>query len=117
MEIQSVTNSAAVSQLLVGNQSAAGGASQNAGQVASQPAVSSPVTPEQTQRAVDTINKVVQVFNNGVEFSVDESTGINLVRVVDKGTKEVIRQLPVEAVISFARTLDSLQGLLIKQRV
>lgn len=117
MEIQSVTNSAAVSQLLVGNQAASGGASQSAGRVASQPAVPSPATPEQTQQAVDTINKVVQVFNNGVEFSVDESTGINLVRVVDKGTKEVIRQLPGEEVVNFARVLDSLQGLLIKQRV
>jgi flagellar protein FlaG len=117
MKIQSVMNGAAVAQLSVGNQAVSGGASQSTGQAAAQPATPSPATPEQTQRAVDIINKVVQVFNNGVEFSVDESTGINLVRVVDKSTKEVIRQLPVEAVISFARTLDSLQGLLIKQRV
>lgn len=119
MDIQSVTNSAAVSQLVVGNPAVSGGVSQGVSQAAAQPAAASPtpVTLDQAQQAVDVVNKVVQIFNSDVEFAVDKQTGINLVKVIDKDTDEVIRQLPIEAVVDFARTLDSLQGLLVKQRV
>lgn len=74
-------------------------------------------TAEQAQQAVDDINLVVQVFNKNVEFSVDKETGIDVVKVVEKDSKEVIRQLPLDAVISFARTLETLQGLLVRQTV
>lgn len=72
---------------------------------------------EQAQQAVEKINLVVQVFNKNVEFSVDKETGIDVVKVVEKDSKEVIRQLPLDAVISFARTLETLQGLLVRQAV
>ena len=80
---------------------------------ASQPAA----TVEQAQKAVASINQVVQVFNRNVEFSVDDDTGIKVVKVVEKDSHDVIRQLPLEAVIGFARTLDTLQGLLVKQEI
>lgn len=125
MDIQSVTNSAALSQLLVGTPAVSGAGLQSSGQAAAQSAVATQVaaasatsvTSEQAQQAVDVVNKVVQIFNSDVEFAVDKQTGINLVKVIDKDTDEVIRQLPIEAVVDFARTLDSLQGLLVKQKV
>lgn len=80
-------------------------------------AAKSEATVEDAQKAVESINLVVQVFNNNVEFSVDKDTGIDVVRVVDKSSNEVIRQLPLDAVISFAKTLETLQGMLVKQKI
>jgi len=38
-----------------------------------------------------------------------------VVKVVDKETKEVIRQMPSKEVVELAKALDKLQGLMIKQ--
>jgi flagellar protein FlaG len=39
------------------------------------------------------------------------------VQVSDKTTQELVRQIPSEEVLNIARTLEVLQGLLIRQRV
>ncbi len=36
----------------------------------------------------------------------DEETGIDVIKVVEKGTEEVIRQFPSEEIIQIARTID-----------
>jgi flagellar protein FlaG len=67
--------------------------------------------------AVDTINKTLSSMNKGIEFSVDEETRLRVVKVVDKDTKEVVRQFPSEEVIAIAKALDKLQGLLVTDKV
>lgn len=49
-------------------------------------------------------------------FSIDEDTGKTIVKVVDASTDEVIRQIPSEEIISIAKALDKLQGLLVEQK-
>lgn len=46
---------------------------------------------------------------------VDRDTGIQVIKVVDTKTDEVIRQIPSEEIIELAKTLDKLHGLLIHQ--
>ncbi|HJU71312.1 MAG TPA: flagellar protein FlaG [Paucimonas sp.] len=62
------------------------------------------------------INKAVQALSQNVEFSIDEDTDRAIVKVVDKETKEVIRQMPSKEVLEIAKALDRVQGLLIKQK-
>lgn len=50
-------------------------------------------------------------------FSIDDDSGRTIVKVVDNATKEVIRQIPSEEILSIAKALDRLKGLLIKQEV
>lgn len=76
---------------------------------------SSVVTSEQARNAVATANRVVQIYNENIEFSVDDTTGIHVVRVLDRTSGDLIRQLPIQAVLDFSRTLDKLQGLLFNQ--
>lgn len=120
MDIQSVASSAVISQVL-GSSVPAGGAAQTAvgstGSAPTQVQQAAPVGTEQAQKAVDTVNSVVAGLNSNVQFSVDDSTGINLVKVVEKDSDTVIRQLPIQAVIDFAHTLDTIKGLLHKQTV
>jgi flagellar protein FlaG len=51
-----------------------------------------------------------------VEFSVDEQSGRTIVRVVDRNTKEIIRQMPSQETLEIAQALDKAQGVLIRQK-
>lgn len=65
--------------------------------------------------AVAKVQKVVESQASNLLFTVDDASGRTVVRVVDSLTKETIRQIPSEEVLSIAKALDKLQGLLIKQ--
>jgi flagellar protein FlaG len=92
----------------------------SAGQVSNgavQPGQTAGTTPsvEAVQQAADHINKALRTLtSNALEFTVDQDSGRTVVKVVDVGTKDVIRQIPSEETLSIARALDRLQGLLIK---
>lgn len=67
--------------------------------------------------AAEQINKFLQQFDRNLQFSVDDDTGVNIVRVIDTQSQEVIRQMPTEEMLAIAKALDKLQGLLIKDKV
>lgn len=72
--------------------------------------------PEDVDQAVEKINTAVQAVSQKLEFSIDKDTDSFIVKVVDKETKEVIRQIPSEELLNIAKALDKLQGLLIKDK-
>jgi len=67
-------------------------------------------------RAAEQINKLIQQFDRNLQFTVDEDTNINVVKVIDTQSEEVIRQMPTEEMLAIAKALDKLQGLLIKDK-
>jgi flagellar protein FlaG len=71
---------------------------------------------DEVKRAVQAINKALQASSQGVEFSVDEQSGRTIVRVVDRNTKEIIRQMPSQETLEIAQALDKAQGVLIRQK-
>jgi flagellar protein FlaG len=71
---------------------------------------------EEVESAVAKANKVVQATARDIEFTVDDQTDRTVVKVVDRATKEVIRQIPSEEMLRIAQALDHLQGLLVKQQ-
>lgn len=66
--------------------------------------------------AVKRANETVQVLRSNLQFTVDETTGIDVVKFIDIKTKEVIRQIPNEEMLALARRLDEIKGLLIKEK-
>ena len=72
---------------------------------------------DQLKEAVKATNDFVSLVNNSVEFSMDDDTGVTVVKVVDKETKEVVRQIPSEEMLAIAKALDTVQGLLVRQKV
>ena len=74
-------------------------------------------SPQQVREAAQQINAALQrLTSSNLEFSVDEDTGQTIVRVVDIETKDVIRQIPNEEALEIAKSLDNLQGVLIRQK-
>lgn len=80
-------------------------------------AVEKKLEPAAIKQASEQINEVLRQFDRNLQFTVDEDTGIDVVKVIDGETEEVIRQFPSEEVLAIARALDKLQGLLIRDKV
>jgi flagellar protein FlaG len=73
--------------------------------------------PAQVARAVETIKQLVEAkAPNSLSFSIDDSTGRSIVRITDQTTGEMVRQIPSEEMLEIARSIDKLQGMLIKQQ-
>ena len=70
--------------------------------------------------AAQKISAHLNLKNSSLEFSVDQNSGKNVVKIVDKTTTEVVRQIPSEEAIHIAQALDELdeirQGLLLSEQ-
>lgn len=71
---------------------------------------------QKVKQAVEQVNKAVPSFSHNLQFSVDEDTNKNIVRVVDTESGELIRQIPAQEIIEIAKALDKLQGMIIRQK-
>jgi flagellar protein FlaG len=71
-----------------------------------------PVAAGQVRRVVEDINRQLEAAAQNLRFSVDDTTGKTVVRVVDSTTGDVIRQVPSEELLAISRSIDRLQGLL-----
>lgn len=76
-----------------------------------------PVAVDKTELviAVKKLNELVAPALQTVQFSLDEQSERMVVKVVDTASKQVLRQIPNEEVLSMSKTLDKLQGLMIRQ--
>jgi uncharacterized FlaG/YvyC family protein len=52
-----------------------------------------------------------------VEWERDETSGTNIIRVVDDRTGEVIRQMPPDELLNFMRNLTKMLGNFIDEKV
>jgi len=65
--------------------------------------------------AVKKLNDYVAPALQTIEFSVDQQSERMVVKVVDTATQTVLRQIPNEEVLAMSKTLDKLQGLVVRQ--
>ncbi|WP_428826984.1 flagellar protein FlaG [Azonexus sp. IMCC34842] len=81
--------------------------------------INSQASPEAStvKEAVARIADFVAQTSSEISFSIDEKTGLNVVKVIDSSTNDVIRQFPSEEVIAIAQALDKLQGLFLRDKV
>jgi flagellar protein FlaG len=67
------------------------------------------------ERAVSVVSQMLSPLARGLEFATDDG-GDMVVRVVDRDTNEILRQIPSREMLAIARALDRVQGLLIQAR-
>ena len=111
MKINSVTNvmnSAAVG----GSSGAASAATVAASGTEQTPASTTPATPVEH---ADSIISSLKALADSVEFTVDKAAGKEVITIRDPKSGEVIRQLPSEEALKFARQMANGQGGLINQ--
>ena len=73
-------------------------------------------TREVVAKAAQQLQEFVQKMGRNLSFSVDETTGYNVVRVVNPDTGELVRQLPSEELLKIARDFERLNSVLVSQR-
>jgi len=69
------------------------------------------------QDAVKSANEAVRQVATNLKFETDDSTGQTVVRVIDSETQKVLRQMPSEEMLSLAKAMDRMRGLMIQLKV
>lgn len=69
---------------------------------------------ENLKRAVEEINKKAQ--NQVAQFGIHEETGRMTIKIVDKDTKEVIKEFPPEKTLDMIAKVWELAGLLVDEK-
>jgi len=72
---------------------------QDAGKVAE-------LSKDQVREAVSRINEYVQQSQRTLDFQLDEDSGQTIIRVYDKSSSELIRQIPSELALELAQKLN-----------
>ncbi len=71
---------------------------------------------EDIQATVAQLNEFMSQGQRSLSFSIDDSAGEVVVRVTDKETNELIRQIPSEEVMKFKQHLDAMLGMLFNEK-
>ncbi len=77
------------------------------------------ISPNELKKAVDELNKKFEMLNSQLQLKidVDKDTGITVLKLIDKETNKVVRQIPPETILKIAKYLTELTGLLFNERV
>lgn len=76
-----------------------------------------PLSSEQTKSLTEEIGRYLKDFNIQLDYSVEKKTGDLVVRVKDRDTGDVIRQIPPEALVKLREKLKELRGVLFDDKV
>lgn len=64
------------------------------------------------------INQIVyQVSTTKISFDIDEETGLSIIRVVNRETGDIIRQLPTEELLNLVSKMEQLRGLIFDREI
>ncbi len=61
-------------------------------------------------------NNVEMIHKVGLNFSLHDSTGKTMIKVMDRNTDELIREIPTEEFLDFAAKMDEFVGLLFDKK-
>ena len=67
---------------------------------------------QQYQQVVDQLNRQMQADDRNLRFGVDRRINTFVITVTDKTSGDVVRQIPPEAVIRVAHSIEDLKGVL-----
>ncbi|HCJ29898.1 MAG TPA: flagellar biosynthesis protein FlaG [Pseudomonas sp.] len=65
-------------------------------------------------QALSSIEEIAQSFSRDLDFSLDDSTGRMVIKVTDRASGDVVRQIPSEEALRLAENLEQVRSLLFK---
>lgn len=68
--------------------------------------------PQPLADVVQQLNQLVRELHRELHFSVDEASGDTVIKVVDRETDEVVRQIPSEEVMRLRKRLQEAAGMI-----
>lgn len=85
-------------------------------QANSKDAKEKPPSASELADAIKKLNETVKLYKGDLQFTVDEDTNLQVVKVVDRGSKELIRQIPSPEVVRIAKAIDEFSSLFIRDQ-
>lgn len=67
---------------------------------------------EEIEQTVETLNEVMTLLERGINFEVNRDVDRTIIRVVDRETDEIIKQIPSEDLLKVIGHLQEMQHLL-----
>ncbi len=83
----------------------------------SKPVNDSGVTKQDVEDMVDALKDLTETLQTKLNFSVDEGTNDIVVKVIDKETDKVIKQIPPESMLELQEKMQDLTGFLLSDNV
>jgi len=65
----------------------------------------------------ENLEKLKVIFNAEAEFKIDKETGMIIVKIKEKDTGEIIRQIPPEVALKLAKNIEELLGMVFDEHV
>ena len=75
------------------------------------------MTPGQLEKVAQQLQDFMGDMNRSLEFLVDKDSGRDVIKVLDKGTGELVKQYPSEEVLSLVSKLSDATGNLIDTEI
>lgn len=72
---------------------------------------------KETIQEEEIVEPVVNGLQVGLEFIQDKTTGRSVIRVYDRESGELIRQIPPEEILAFLRQIATGKGVLVSRRL
>jgi flagellar protein FlaG len=72
---------------------------------------------EDVKESVKDINEIVEKVKEDLAFEIHDETERMMVKVVDRKTQEVIKELPPEEMLDLSARIHEMVGLLIDEKV
>jgi flagellar protein FlaG len=85
--------------------------------VAEETEVNQPLTPKQLEKVAQQLQDFVGDLNRNIEFSVDEDSGRDVIKVIDKDSGDLLKQYPSEEVLTLVSKLSDMVGGFVDAKV
>ena len=71
---------------------------------------------EVLEKGIEKINQNIKIFNTKLSFSIDEPSGRTVIKILDRETDKVIREVPPMEFLNIAAKLSEVFGLIIDRK-
>ena len=72
-------------------------------------------TEAELKQMVEKANESLKINNSDLQFEMDKESSEMIVKVIDRETKEVIRQFPSVEMIEMSKAIEKMQGVLVSR--
>ena len=92
------------------------GRSDGSGSQQQQTAKNAQATPDQLKKMIEEMNRKINNSNEVAMFGIHEETNRVMIKIMDKDTKEVIKEFPPEKTLDMIAKLWEMAGILVDER-
>jgi len=75
------------------------------------------VKPEELQRLMEEVRKKFDMLSKYLKIDIDQELEIPVVKIMERDTNRVIRQIPPDYLLELMKRIDQLLGLLMERKV